>query len=370
MPLNNDMKHKPFNFEFYDLLLQFGAALDEIKINRYDDDIRKGLAKGEIVVPIVFAQKNRVIHDIVNKEKGRNLPIISYSYGSVKYNPQRSKNKQMEFYLPSATEGARTLYKNIVPVDISVKVNILTKYRIDLDQIIQNITTACTPYFVIEWQIPSTTGVGGSIPIRNAVLWDGNFSVDDSAADLGEDKKQLITAETTFTIEGWLFREQASGGAPIRTINMEYSPTKTLNVSDEEMDELIFDELVVSGVPIIEKVLVNGVVVTSQATSLDPQSELILTLRGNGVEYADAAYITTDTTGITHDTIKDFQQPGFPNFSGLSVPFVHTDTGVQIVIPTTLKNIAITGNFYFTLANKSGYSTTRGNNGKIFNFGN
>ena len=58
------MVNYTYNFEVKDLLTQFVAAFDDTVIKRYD---KNNNARQEIGVRYVFAPKQRIMHDIVNK---------------------------------------------------------------------------------------------------------------------------------------------------------------------------------------------------------------------------------------------------------------------------------------------------------------
>ena len=68
------MKKYTYNFEIKDLLTQFVAAFDDTVIKRYD---KNGNAKQEIEVRYVFAPKQRVMFDIVNKAQNITLPVVT-----------------------------------------------------------------------------------------------------------------------------------------------------------------------------------------------------------------------------------------------------------------------------------------------------
>ena len=58
------MKNRAFHFEIKNLLTQFVAAFDDVVISRYNKDRE---AKQDIEVRYVFAPKQRVMYDIINK---------------------------------------------------------------------------------------------------------------------------------------------------------------------------------------------------------------------------------------------------------------------------------------------------------------
>jgi hypothetical protein len=61
------MKKRPFYFEIKNLIIQFMAAFNDVAIKRYNAD-RQTDGK-EIGVGFMYAPRQRVIEDIINKSK-------------------------------------------------------------------------------------------------------------------------------------------------------------------------------------------------------------------------------------------------------------------------------------------------------------
>ena len=68
------MKNYTYNFEVKDLLTQFVAAFDDTVIKRYD---KNNNTRQEVAVRYVFAPKQRIMYDIVNKAEYR-TPCSGY----------------------------------------------------------------------------------------------------------------------------------------------------------------------------------------------------------------------------------------------------------------------------------------------------
>ena len=68
------MKNRAFHFEIKNLLTQFVAAFDDVVISRYDKNRQ---ARQNIDVRYVFAPKQRVMYDIINKAQNITLPVVS-----------------------------------------------------------------------------------------------------------------------------------------------------------------------------------------------------------------------------------------------------------------------------------------------------
>ena len=68
------MKNRAFHFEIKNLLTQFVAAFDDTVISRYNKNRE---ARQNIEVRYVFAPKQRVMYDIINKAQNLTLPVVA-----------------------------------------------------------------------------------------------------------------------------------------------------------------------------------------------------------------------------------------------------------------------------------------------------
>ena len=202
------MKDRAFSFEIKDLMIQFVAAFDNVIIKRYNS-IRE--EQDQIQVRYVYSPKQRVLFDIVNRSQNLTLPVIAVSINSVSRDNERVFNKIAGFYTnktqTESNRGATSAYmRTPVPVNISVNMSILAKYQSDMDQIISNFVPYNDPYIIISWKIPEAAGLSIPQEIRSEVLWDGNLNMT-YPTDINASDKYRISADTSFTIKGWLFKD-------------------------------------------------------------------------------------------------------------------------------------------------------------------
>ena len=195
------MKKYTYNFEVKDLLTQFAAAFDDIVIKRYNATRE---SKEEISVRYVLGPKERVMYDIVNKAQNLTLPVIAINPTSISRDSSRVFNKLDGFYNYKNETYLNTI-KTPVPINITVSVSILARYMQDMDQIVSNFIPYANPYIIISWKEPLGLTTE-TFEIRTEVLWDGNINLT-SPTDLTYSDKFRITADTTFTIKGWLFKD-------------------------------------------------------------------------------------------------------------------------------------------------------------------
>lgn len=205
------MEKTAFFFEIKDLLMQFIAAFDDVVIKRYNKEREP---QSHINVRYVLAPKNRVLYDIVNKAKNITLPAVAVNLTGIRRSKSRVFNKIDGFYY-SGREGTDSTSKHLwapVPVDITVQVSIIAKYQNDIEQILSNFIPYTNPYIVISWKVPSDLNLSIPQELRSAVIWDENINLS-YPVELNATDKYRITADTTFTIEGWLFKDiEASVG--------------------------------------------------------------------------------------------------------------------------------------------------------------
>lgn len=233
------MKADPFYFEIKDMITQFIAAFDGVTIKRYNN---KREVKDKIQVKYVYSPKQRVIHDITNKAKHITLPVIAVSMSSVSRDPTRVFNKLDSSYhlnieptSPTGDIGREDSIPQPVPININVSMSILTKYQSDMDQILSNFIPFSNPYIVISWKVPVDFT---ALPreIRSEVLWNENINIS-YPIELSPDTPYRVSADTTFTIKGWLFKTQTT---PVKTI-FEIN-TQTYAVSSiEDLPEMLSD---------------------------------------------------------------------------------------------------------------------------------
>lgn len=213
------MKYQTFNFEIKDLITQFLSAFDDVIIRRYNNS---RVATKQLPVRYVYAPKNRVIHDIINKNQHITVPAVAVSIKGISRDPGRVFNKIDGFYTPqmyNSPDRAPNYDKltPVNPVNIDVTLSIITKYQSDMDQIITNFAPYANPYIILSWRIPQSPRsedafIDKDAPIqelRSEVLWNGEISMN-YPDDLSANQPYRVTADTNFTIKGWLFTKPIS----------------------------------------------------------------------------------------------------------------------------------------------------------------
>jgi hypothetical protein len=222
------VKNYTFNFEVQTLLEQFVSAFNDIVIKRYDNTKTLVNSTSGNKVSFVYAPKQRV-YDTLNTPApgGLTVPAVAVSLNSISRDNTRVFNKLNGFSVPSYDSSNGNIIKNIpqpVPVNIGVNMHIVTKYQSDMDQILTNFAPYCDPYIIISWKLP----FANNIEIRTEILWNGNISLT-YPTDVGPTQAYRVTADTSFTIKGWLFKSTQETYGKIYTIDASFfdssSPT-------------------------------------------------------------------------------------------------------------------------------------------------
>jgi len=231
-------------FENSQLLNLFVSAFDDVFVYRYD--ARTKVDKEKIEVRYVHGPKHRVLHDLSDRAKSLTLPVVTIEQTSLSRDSNRIQNKD-QFLYRKQLDASNGLAKipTPIPVNLELSVNIICYFKEDLDQIIQNFVVNCNPYIIVSWKFPEKFGLPFLDEIRSEIQWSGNVSYN-NPKDLSPDTKWRISAETSFTIKGWLFKSDNNPKqASIYRINADFH---ALPVSDRFCDYNLFDAISSIGV--------------------------------------------------------------------------------------------------------------------------
>jgi len=220
------LRFETFHFEIKDLLTQFCNAFDSVVIKRFNNQ-RQTVSK--INVRYLYSPKQRVLYDIVNKAQNIDLPCIAISIGSISRDDSRVFNKLDGFYENSVSKSY--FYKTPIPVNISVSMSIIGKYQTDIDQILTNFIPYTNPYIIISWKVPTDIQLPYMQEIRSEVMWEGSVNLS-YPTEIDAGTKYRVTADTSFTIKGWLFRNDNNPVSNVYTVSANFYPVSAIDVDD------------------------------------------------------------------------------------------------------------------------------------------
>jgi len=227
------MRNYTYHFEIKTILLQFANALNDIIIKRYNTDKE---AEDQIHVNFMRAPKSRTLWELTNKNQHFKLPIISIWPSNIRRNPARVFEKLDGANYPetfSRTTSAWWYLKQPVPVDFTVNVAIVARFQEDIDQILTNFIPYTNDYFVVSWKWPDTLPF--TLEIRSHCIWDGSVNLE-YPLDIQNTAPYRVIANTTFTVESWLFKNSPNPWGPIYKIDTSFTA-----VSDIEKFEIMRD---------------------------------------------------------------------------------------------------------------------------------
>ena len=377
------MKNYTYNFEIKDLLTQFVAAFDDTVIKRFN---RAGAPEQEVDVRYVFAPKQRIMYDVVNKAQNLQLPVVAVNLTSVSYDTDRVFNKLHNFENASGVNSASSI-RTPTPVNLTVNMSILCRYMQDMEQILSNFIPYADPYIVLAWKEPVSDALDSDvIEIRTEVLWDQTINLNTPTETTYSDKFRII-ADTSFTIKGWLFRNQNETSNPIYFIENNFintSPTYSFNQALTSLEyEAFFDSLTadagydidtisLSGIPEITNVYfntsaslleVNGpVTVTSGAYTYNTNSYTLLGSHYNETEFVLLSSNSTLTSGFT-----SLSTTYTGAVSGYLLPAANWTVLSDEVINITLPLLLDSGKFDIIIKNPAGWKTSAEIDGFYFN---
>ena len=226
------------------MIQMFASALDDITIKRYN---KYREPQDSIRCRFVYAPKQRVLADLLDKAQNLQLPVIALTNGGISRDPNRVFNKIQGSYMTSTSPTQTNKLLQPVPIDLTINMTILTRFQEDYDQIVTNFVPYFDPYIIISWRTPSMP----DYEIRSQVVWSGNITAT-YPYDINSTTVARVEGTTSFTFKGWLFKSKPSGPeATIFTINSNYSTESGLNsmLSLDALNELTTERKVLSAQP-------------------------------------------------------------------------------------------------------------------------
>ena len=389
------MKNRAFHFEIKNLLTQFVAAFDDTVISRYNKDRER---KSNIEVRYVFAPKQRVMYDIINKAQNITLPVVAINLTGVSRDNDRVFNKLAPTYIPTQKQDDPKASANFlmpVPVNLEVNMSILGRYMQDIDQIVSNFVPYNNPYIILSWKVPADYGLSYDQEIRSEVLWDGNL-VYDTPIDTTYNDKFRVTVDTSFTIKGWLFPEQKDTSGTIYKVdsnfiavnlaNRIYSPLDnnevvsntsyiqqgygSLSSYDSGVPDAYSETVTISAIPEITNLYYSTTGTVSQlyqtTTNLLSTHPNNFILYGKRFNYDNDFFLSATDMGGTlssanfYSNYQQITSAKSATISGykLSTPLyqVINDNITNIFLPTSTLSAA--GKFVFVTANEAGWGSS------------
>jgi hypothetical protein len=222
----------------------FASAMDDIVVKRYN---RYKEPQDSIRCRFVYAPKQRVLADLIDKAQNLQLPVVALTNGGITRDPNRVFNKIQGSYniSPDSTQATKMLQP--VPIDLQINMTILTRFQEDYDQIVTNFIPYFDPYIIISWRTPSMPDQ----EIRSQAIWSGNITAT-YPYDINSTQVARVEGNTSFIFKGWLFKAKPpTTDGVIFNVNSNFSTETGLKsmLSLDALDELTTERIMLSGHP-------------------------------------------------------------------------------------------------------------------------
>lgn len=365
------MKNYTYNFEVKDLLTQFVAAFDDTVVKRYD---KNSNARQEVAVRYVFAPKQRIMYDIVNKAQNIELPVVAIDLASVSYDTDRVFNKLDNFENYRNSNSSSSI-RTPTPVNLTVNMSILCRYMQDMEQIISNFVPYSDPYIILAWKEPVSSDVSNTIEIRSEVLWDQNITLNTPTETTYSDKFRIV-ADTSFTIKGWLFRSKNEESSPIYFIENNFinvRPDFNLNQGLSSLDYETFfanmsstvgdvETITLSGIPEITNVYFNT---SGSLLPIDNPTTIVTntsaggrsyTLYGNNYDRTEFVMLSSNSAITTGFTAVNTTYTG--EVSGYILPTSQWNVLNNQILNIMIPALTASGRFDVIVKNPAGWKTS------------
>ena len=346
------------------MVAQFVAAFDDIVIGRFNKNREE---EDRINVRYLYAPKERVMHDIINENKTITIPAVAVSIASISRDPSRVFNKIDGFYYSADNTGSQSgdrfarHIKTPIPINLELNVSILTRYQTDIDQILSNFVPFCNPYVVISWYLPKAFNLAVDQEIRSEVLWSGNVSMN-YPVELTSAQKARVTADTTFTVKGWLFKDEADPAGNIffieRNFTSENFITEYESMTGSNLSGRITESFETSASPLVTDLLVNDVLLQNSLVydTLLPE-ELKIDLKGTRFDLLDGLILSaSNNDSLTgSEVFGGFSRQA--DITGKKIDYT-VNSGNSITLTLSTADYTSSGNLAFVPYNSAGWSTS------------
>ena len=370
------MKKYTYNFEIKDILTQFIAAFDDTVIKRYDKDRN---SRQDVEVRYVFAPKQRVMYDIINKAQNVTLPVVTVDLKSVSYDSDRAFNKVNKLY-NYRNEVDNTAVDMPTPINLEVSMSILGRYMQDVEQIISNFAPYTNPYIILTWREPSEREE--DIEIRSEVLWNESITLNTPTETTYSDKFRIV-ADTSFTIKTWLFKNQNTDSAPIYFIennliavekgwsmsqpltSLDYENFFNQYSESEERDNIMVTQHL-SGTPEITNIYFNskgGLIEAGYNTPITLNKDMSgndiynYLLLGDNYNQTTEVLLSSDNQSLMNNlTTFDTQHSG--PLSGFIIPTEHYEVLSNNTLSISIPPLTNSGKVNIIIKNPAGWTST------------
>ena len=204
-----------YDFEVQTMVTMFINAMSDIVIKRFNVNKQ---SRDQIKTRIVYAPKQRVLNDLLNRDQNLILPVIACNIAGMTRDNTRVYNKILGTF-QQTNRGTTTHEETPLPIDLAINISIMTRYQADMDQILTHLIPYINPYFVVSWRTPARP----DFEIRSKVEWNGNTNIT-YPVDLNATQVARVVADLSFVFKGWIFKAKSDEDVgTIYTIHTTYN---------------------------------------------------------------------------------------------------------------------------------------------------
>jgi hypothetical protein len=293
-----------YDHEIITMSTMFLNAMSDIIINRFN--VHKQ-PRDRIKTRIVYAPKQRVLHDLLDRDQNIKLPVISVNISGISRDTNRVFNKLLGNYSTPAGSSNSYNEKMPLPVNVNYTVTVMTRYQEDTDQILSHLIPYINPYFTVSWRTPKRQ----DYEIRSNVFWDGNVSTE-YPTDLNATQVARVISTLNFTFQGWIF--QSIPDEPVGNVYTIYSSYFNVNSIPAEyiLEDRPTDASEYSDVWTISAVPPQPKYIEPSAAKVGTRPQFVIH-GGDGFQQINNVYLS----GAPLEYLSTFCDP-FSGFSNLS----------------------------------------------------
>jgi len=337
------------------VLTQFVAAFDDCFLYRYTDDFQ---SKEKIGVRYVFGPKHRVLYDIVNQAKNITLPVISIEQTNLKRDSSRIQFKDQKITRHHLNSDLVSKIPSPIPVSMDLEISIITNYKEDIDQIVQNFIPWSNPYFIISWKIPEEFGLDFIDELRTEVTWSGDVSYE-NPINIDASEKYRIVGNTSFNVKGWIFPPQETPVAPIYVVNNNFisvSSGSILNGYDDYWalsGNNTTDNILISAYPEFTNSFYKGIPIYENITI--GNTDHTFTFYGKRFSYNNSWYLSGNS--LSAFPLVEINTAKFNTISAYKLPnnYINTIDDNIVVVSLTREELE-QGSYTIVTSNSAGWA--------------
>lgn len=321
-----------YNFEIMTLVEQFVSAFNDIIVKTYDKDKNLVESVPDKSVRFLYSPKQRVFNNLTTPAAGGiTLPAIAVSVSKISRDEGRVFNKNDGFLIPYENlqiQDSRVLKKipQPLPVNVDINMTIFAKFQQDMDQIITNFVPYFDPYIVLSWKFPgSKENNQQPYELRSHVIWNQNisYSYPDS---LNAAQVFRLSADTSFTIKGWLFKKMDENIKKIYFIDADLMASRKASLLEQVPDT---SRISLSAIPVIKNTNTYSIFPSVSSEDIDLYGKYFfditnLYLSASNVSAFSNSSLFAPFSSLSAQNIK------YPPFTGVEISNF-TQTGDNLI---------------------------------------